>query len=139
MTKVDFYILSDSAPDKRLRTACRVAEKAYTQGLATHIHTDSEDDSRKIDELLWTFHDRSFIPHTLGITQADQREVTIAHGEIPQRCDVLINLAAGVPAFFSRFERVAEIIDQDAATRDTGRERYRFYRDRGYSLTHHSL
>jgi DNA polymerase III subunit chi len=42
-----------------------------------------------------------------------------------------------VPTFFGRFERVAEIIVQDR--RDVGRDRYRFYRDRGYPLFHHEL
>ena len=54
-------------------------------------------------------------------------------------CEVLINLADEVPDFFSRYARVAEIVDADAIRREKGRERFRFYRDRGYQLQTHQL
>jgi DNA polymerase-3 subunit chi len=47
---------------------------------------------------------------------------------------VLVNLAPQVPEFFSRYERVAEVVDANAERRELSRERYRFYRDRGYKL-----
>ena len=53
--------------------------------------------------------------------------------------DVLINLAADVPEFFSRYERVAEVVDANALRREQSRERYRFYRDRGYKLDTHQV
>ena len=53
--------------------------------------------------------------------------------------DLLINLAAEVPTFFSRFERVAEVVDTDAARRNQARERFRFYRDRGYAVETHNM
>ena len=49
----------------------------------------------------------------------------------------LINLASGIPTFFGRFPRVAEVIVE--ANRAAGRERYRFYRDRGFPLFDHRL
>ena len=68
------------------------------------------------------------------------RAVTIGHDWEPEgECEVLINLDSDVPLFFSRFERVAEILDQDPQTRQKGRERYRFYRDRGYDLNTHEI
>ncbi|MES9977893.1 MAG: DNA polymerase III subunit chi, partial [Candidatus Thiodiazotropha sp. 6PLUC5] len=53
--------------------------------------------------------------------------------------DVLINLSQEVPNFFSRFERVAEVIDQEPPVVTAGRERFRFYRDRGYPLKKHDI
>jgi DNA polymerase-3 subunit chi len=41
--------------------------------------------------------------------------------------------------FFSRFERVIEIIGNDAEDSRMGRERFKFYRDRGYELRHIDL
>ena len=55
------------------------------------------------------------------------------------RWDVLINLAPAVPEFFSRYERVAEVVDANAVRREQSRERYRFYRDRGYPLNTHQV
>jgi DNA polymerase-3 subunit chi len=50
---------------------------------------------------------------------------------------VLINLSDEIPRFFGRFDRVAEVIPR--SRRDAGRDRYKFYRDRGYPLFHHEL
>ena len=47
---------------------------------------------------------------------------------------VLINLHAAPPPFFSRFERLAEIVGADEADAAAARERFRFYRERGYEL-----
>jgi len=94
-----------------------------------------------MDRLLWTFRDGSFIPHGLiGKAEAAHTPVLIGHGEdAEEEHDILINLNQQVPDFFSRFERVAEPIDQDAEIRKTGRTRYRFYKDRGYPLETHDI
>ena len=57
----------------------------------------------------------------------------------PGRWEVLINLAEEVPEFFSRYERVAEVVDANEVRRERSRERYRFYRDRGYKLNTHQV
>jgi DNA polymerase-3 subunit chi len=139
MTEIDFYILSDTAPGKRERLACRVAEKACGLGHKVFIHVENGDRARELDELLWTFRDGSFLPHALA---GDDGSVPIVIGHGAEPADppyLLVNLAPEVPAFFTRFERVAEVVSEEPAVRDAGRERFRFYRDRGYSLRTHKL
>ena len=53
--------------------------------------------------------------------------------------DLLINLADEIPMFFSRFQRVVEVVSEDKQSRESGRNRFRFYRDRGYDLRTHQL
>jgi DNA polymerase-3 subunit chi len=53
--------------------------------------------------------------------------------------DVLVNLGDGLPAGFARFERLIEVVGGGQDERDRGRERWRFYRDRGYPLEKHEL
>ena len=53
--------------------------------------------------------------------------------------DVLVNLTLTPPPFFSRFQRLAEIVPADDTPAQAGRERYRFYRERGYELRAHNL
>ncbi len=66
--------------------------------------------------------------------------ILIGHSHTPPAYfDVLINLARETPLFFSRFERLAEIVDEQANNRAAARARYRFYRDRGYPLQHHHI
>lgn len=143
MTRVDFYIVGHQAPEARLKLACRIAEKAVNSDHEVVINTESETDSRRLDELLWTFSQGSFLPHRLlsDDGKADQGEpVTIGCGQEPRagNWDLLINLAPEVPEFFGRFSRVAELVGDEAESRAAGRERFRYYRDRGYELrTHH--
>jgi DNA polymerase-3 subunit chi len=143
VTRVDFYILDHGTPEARLTLACRIAEKAVRTDHEVLINTPSDADSRRLDELLWTFSQGSFLPHRLlsDNAQSDEGEpVWIGSGQEPRdgRWDLLINLAPDVPEFFSRFSRVAELVGADDDSRAVGRERFRYYRDRGYELrTHH--
>jgi len=145
VAKVDFYILRGTGELERQQFACRLAEKAYRLDNRVHIHAMNHESAQKLDDLLWTFRDGGFLPHL----PADQLEsadpegrtpVLLGHGEAPAGCDgLLINLADEVPLFFSRFERVAEIVSGPDQGRSLARERFRFYRDRGYPLDTHRL
>lgn len=141
MTQVDFYVLDERAMGNRFTLACRLSEKIYHQGRRIFIHTESEEESRHMNRLLWTFRQGSFIPH--GMHKACDpltTPVIISHDkESGDEKDVLINLAMEVPGFFSRFDRVAEIIDKEPQVISAGRQRFRFYRDRGYPLNKHDI
>lgn len=141
MTQVDFYILDERASGNRYMLACRLTEKIYHQGRRVFINTPSPDEARHIDRLLWTFRQGSFIPHaTLDRADPSLTPVIIGgSGEAGKENDVLINLAPEVPNFFSRFERVAELIDKEPELKAAGRARFRFYRDRGYPLNTHDI
>src|SRR5688572_11838026 len=67
MSRVDFYVLSADAPDARLRYACRLAERAVEQGCQVYIQTP---DVQRLDDMLWTFSDGSFLPHEVYQGQA---------------------------------------------------------------------
>jgi DNA polymerase-3 subunit chi len=139
VTQVDFYISDSDFGDARLRLACKIADEATDLGKQVFIHSTSGDEARQLDELLWTFSQGSFIPHRIVHGELDHpplEPVLIGVNQTPSpgRWDVLINLAPEVPEFFSRYERVAEVVDANAARREQSRERYRFYRDRGYPL-----
>jgi DNA polymerase-3 subunit chi len=138
MTKVDFYILDAGS---REHTACKLVEKAYSLGHKIYVHTASEEQARHMDELLWTFHDRSFLPHEpYRHGQETAAPIQVGAVDAPDTDgEVLINLAHDVPLFFSRFLRVAEVIGTDETEKHQGRERFRFYRDRGYPLDTHKL
>ena len=142
MTRIDFYVLKDARPNARLGFVCRLVEKIYKQGLEILIHADDERQSALLDDLLWTWRQGSFIPHErLQASKPPATPVMISHDpalEAPSH-QVLINLASEVPMFFSQFERVAEVVDPDEQTRQSARQRYRFYQDRGYPLDSHDI
>ena len=142
MTQIDFYILKSPQGNNRLAFACRLVEKVYKQGYGILIHTEDSRQSEEMDDLLWTWRQGSFIPHEV-LDRSDQitAPIVINHQpdvDIPIN-QVLINLASEVPKFFSHFERVTEIVDHDEKTRQSARQRYRFYQDRGYPLASHDI
>jgi len=94
-----------------------------------------------MDQLLWTFRDQSFIPHEL-LPNADLKTTPVIigwSGDAAEECDVLINLATEIPVFFSRFERLVEIVGKEPAQKQASRDHYRYYQERGYPLTNHKL
>jgi len=137
MTRVDFYILSGK--HNRLGFVSKMAEQIYRQRHKLHIHTTDPSMSGQIDNLLWTYRDISFVPHEQLQDVVPGAPVTISHQQEPPNHEILINLATDVPDFFSRFERVVEIIDTEDSQRRQGRVRYQYYRDRGYELTNHNI
>ncbi len=141
MTKIDFYNLPEDGSDKRLPFSCRLVEKIHALGHRVFVHAASREQAEDIDRMLWTRNQESFVPHALcGSDLADRSPVLIGHdADPPEPCDVLVNLTLEVPVFFSRFQRVAEIVDGDAAARERSRANYRFYKERGYPLDVHRV
>ncbi len=142
MARIDFYILSNAGPQQRQLFACRLAEKAYRLENTVHIHTGTPADAQRIDQLLWTFRDGSFVPHDLVSTVAQDRQspVTIGSGDddIVSR-DLLINLCDHIPAFAEDFPRVAELVSSDDDCKRESRKRYAEYRDKGHTLETHNV
>ena len=140
MTRVDFYILQDSRADAGQLT-CKLTEKAYKQGRQVYINAASDQQLKQLDDLLWTFRDGSFLPHERYKAEAPgEQPILLGHAIEPDGpSDVLVNLANDIPAFFSRFNRVAELVAGDDTQREAARARYRFYKDRGYTLSTYKL
>ena len=142
-TQVDFYLLGAADPRARLTTACRLAEKAYGQGLRVAVRTAGPSETAQIDELMWTFSDRSFLPHAVWPAEpavADHTPVLIASGALPDsHRDVLINLAPEGPADPARFGRICEIVGADEDLKRRARMRWRNYREAGLSPASHDL
>ena len=137
MTKVDFYTGSTD----KLRTACQLSHKAMQNGVRTAISLPDAATSEALDRLLWQFPATAFIPHSLAdAADADRMPVVLNHGsdKFPHH-ELLISLHDECVPYFSRFERVIEIIGNDAEDSRKGRERFKFYRDRGYELRHIDL
>jgi DNA polymerase-3 subunit chi len=137
MTKIDFYTGSTD----KLRTACQLSHKAMQNGVRTVISASDAATGEALDKLLWHYPATAFIPHCFcDAEEAGQMPVVLnrGSGKFPHH-DLLISLHSECVPFFSRFERVIEIISQDAEDSRMGRERYKFYKDRGYELRHIDL
>ena len=139
-TRIDFYILAAKDPASRLHFACRLTEKAYALQHEVYAHAETPEEARQLDDMLWTFRQGSFVPHTL-IDDGDQRApVRIGTPEQAQtEGELLINLTAAAPDFAANFSRVAEIVDNTEAAKKAGRERFRQYRSMGFDPVTHNI
>lgn len=139
MTRIDFYVLQSDRPHEGDIFACRLAEKAYRAGMRVLLAVDDRQRAEQLDGLLWTFREDSFLPH--APQGAEQRAaVEINCGEEPgTHHGLLINLCSEVPGWFSRFERLAEIVVQQPRALERSRSRFSHFRDRGYPLQSHRI
>ncbi|MBI3221604.1 MAG: DNA polymerase III subunit chi [Nitrosomonadales bacterium] len=137
MTKVDFYTGSED----KLRTACQLSHKAMQNGVRTTISLPDATTCDALDKLLWHYPATAFIPHCRSdADDAAKMPVVLSNGSDPfPHHELLISLHHECMPFFSRFERVIEIVGSDAEDSRLGRERYKFYKDRGYELRHFDL
>ena len=137
MTQIDFY----SHADNKLQVACSLSAQALERGLRVMIYTADADATDKLDRLMWCYPAIGFIPHCRATDRlAEETPVIIDHLAEPLLHDqVLFNLHPAFPPFFSRFQRLIEIVGTDEKDSQAGRERFRFYRDRGYEVHHHDL
>lgn len=139
MTRVDFYLLNDSEDGKHI-AVCKLVHKAFRLGHRIFVHTENTDEAERLDQLLWTFAAGSFIPHRLAQDGAADVPVTIGHDQPPAGFeDVLISLTPDVPAFYSRFQRVADVVGNADDEKQRARERFRYYRQQGCEPQTHNL
>ena len=141
--QVDFYPLGATDRRSRLVAACRLAEKAYEQGFKVAVRTASPAETAEVDDLLWTYADGSFVPHTVYPADADTVALTpvlIGSTALPDsHRDVLVNLAPDAPADFSAYARVCDVVGGDDDGKKAGRHRWRVYRDAGCTPEAHPL
>src|SRR5262245_50197237 len=93
MASITFHVLSDAAPDAHLRYACRVAEEAVDHGQRVFVRVQDDAQAQRMDDLLWTFGDRSFLPHEISAAPSHDRVRILIGTTVPQSGDVVINLA----------------------------------------------
>lgn len=144
MTRVDFYLLSCADPQERLQLICKLAEKAMGFGQKVFIHGKNLEELKALDIRLWDFRALSFAAHRLIEPDADaalgsEDPIHLSSGEPAIDRNVLINLDTVVPPFFSRFERTLEVVNRHPDIQRAGRERYLYYKQRGYPLQHHAM
>ena len=136
MTRIDFH--TDVAD--RILYACRLVRKARAAAVDSRVVILLKDkrDLAAMDRALWTFSDQDFLPHALANDALAVNSPVILTDQVDDmpHHDILINLSGALPSPFAKFDRVIEIVAQDEDDIVAGRDRYGYYRQRGYSLTH---
>ncbi len=143
MSRVDFYVLSDPAPEAAWRYACRLIEKAVELDHRIYVQLSSSNEAARLDDMLWTFSDRSFLAHEVwdGVSEPHSL-VKVLLGEQPGPIgyrQLLVNFSGVAPADLDSYVRIAEIVDTDPERKRLSRERFKHYRERGCTLETHNV
>ena len=146
--QIDFYILGEDSHRDINQMVCQLCEKAIVQQMKVLVYTKSIEQAHQLDELLWTFKADSFLSHKNELSEvaadstfpypiiisSDIKDETIA-----VNYHLLINLSNEFPDFFQHFTRIAEMVGKNPDDKIFARKRYRFYRDKGYTLNKFDL
>jgi DNA polymerase-3 subunit chi len=132
VTRIDFYRYAED----KLRFACRLAAKAHSQSKRLVVYSPDRALLGDFDRSLWTFQSTGFVPHCfVEAAIASETPVILATaGDALPHHDVLLNLSDEWPPFFASFERLLEVVGTDEADKEKARERYTFYKKRGYDI-----
>ena len=145
-TRIDFYL---DAPDK-IAVAARIVHKAYAAGQQMVIYAPQASAAEAINRQLWTQPPLSFVPHCraddrlatetpiLIAGNAAQLHAVAAQSGAPHQ-QLLINLDHNTPADFACFARLIEIVSLDEEDRAPARQRFRQYREDGFTIHSHRL
>ncbi|CAM8626705.1 MAG: hypothetical protein RLZZ140_327 [Pseudomonadota bacterium] len=142
MTSIDFHF---NTPN-RLEYACRLARKILNAGQAQPetplaVFCSHRPRLDEFDDLLWSLWPEEFIPHAhIELPEATESPIVLMHDEYKLTSHtLLLNLDDQPPAFFSRFLRLLEVVSTEEDDRKNARERFSFYRDRGYAINNYDL
>ncbi|WP_126446807.1 DNA polymerase III subunit chi [Sulfuricystis multivorans] len=111
------------------------------KGPAMLVYAPAEEDAERLDRLLWTQPALSFVPHCRADSPLAGETPILITGRLdePPVDTCLVNLSNELPATFSRFEYLVEVVSTSDADRVPARSRFKFYRDRGYALENHDI
>ena len=138
MSEIDFYLISDTIPKARLSFACKLLEKAYTKQHQIYVHTPDAATANQLNDMLWTFHDISFVPHQIVDEKTQDTPPPIVIGfsndNPAKHHDILMNLDTNIPIFFKEFDRIIEIVSEDENQKNISRNKYKQYKQNGYEI-----
>lgn len=143
LTTCNFYILSNARENGRFLFCCALIEKLYAHHHKVYVYCQQPHEAAQFNELLWTFKEESFIPHSLvGEHTIEDSPIQIGlQAPSPEFHDVLILLTAipKVPDFYQQFSRIVEIVDPEPSTKEILRDHYQFYRSQQVEIKTHQV
>jgi len=134
-TRIDFH---SNVADK-LNYACRLIRKARAAQCKVVVFHPDKQELQKIDAALWTLEDIGFLPHVMANDPlANVTPIILSLDKLDHspHFELLLNLSSTTPENFELFARMIEIVSSEPEDTAMGRERYRYYHQQAYSLSH---
>ncbi len=131
MAEIRFYTLGETGGPPRLKQVCALIEQAFRNGEHVLVWLDDTAALAQFDNLLWTFGDRSFVPHEPLAADPAASEAPVqlyAGAELPATAPghftTLVMLREQASEAALQFGTVIEVVDADPAIRAAGRARF---------------
>ncbi len=134
MTRVIFY---SNVRDKQAALIILVRKALAKRHLVT-LFAESAQAAQAYSDVLWQQDSTSFLPNVLASHDLANETPVVIDWQDEQLCqdDILVNLTQRQLTVFSRFKQLVELVGIDEQDKALARERFKFYRDRGYEIKH---
>jgi DNA polymerase III subunit chi len=134
MTRVIFYSNLTNKQDALLT----LVQQALIKKHSVTVMVENEQQAKAYENALWQKNKVSFLPNVLASDLLADKTPIVLDWQENQLCqdDILINLSSKQLTAFSRFRQLIELVSIEESDKVLARQRYKFYRDRGYEMKH---
>ncbi|MBW0454494.1 MAG: DNA polymerase III subunit chi [Candidatus Kinetoplastibacterium crithidii] len=126
----------------KLLATCHIIKGIYMTS-SIIIYCEEKTTAHKIDKLLWSFDETSFIPHSISdsynknntriiITTKDLFELKYIDKTNKNYLSYIVNLSNNYPQHYDQFDHLIEIVSEDENDRARARLKWKFYKQNGH-------
>ena len=140
MKQADFYILSSSDAEGKYQFLGKLLTRILSGGHRIFLVCDEQFAAETLANSLWQFSECSFLANSTP-DQSLIAPITIGWdlSHQPEHLDVIVNYSQSIPPSAADFERVVELVSADADSLTRSRERYKSYKEQGFTIKHNDM
>lgn len=134
MTRITFY---SNLADKS-QMLIHLIQQALNKRRQVTVLAETQQQAQILSDVLWQSARTTFLPNVL-IEDALAIKTPVIIDSLHQTFyhdDILINFSSRQPTAYSRFRHLIELVSLDEDEKTLARQRFKFYRDRGYDIKH---
>jgi DNA polymerase-3 subunit chi len=136
VTEIRFYHLTRTPLERALPA---LLERALAAGMRSVVIAGSEERVEALNQLLWTYEERSFLPHGSKRDGRPERQPVwlTTEDENPNGATCLVLTDGAVSNRVGEYQRCLDLFDgQDPAAVDAARARWKAWKDAGHALSY---
>ena len=136
MTEIGFYHLTRTPLERALPA---LLEKALAAGMRAVVMAGSEERIEALNQLLWSYEERSFLPHGSKRDGRPERQPVwlTTEDENPNGADCLVLTDGAVATRVGAFRRCLDLFDgQDPDAVEAARLRWKDWKAAGHELSY---
>ena len=136
MTEIRFYHLTRTPLERALPA---LLERALAAGMRSVVIAGSEERVEALNQLLWTYEERSFLPHGSKRDGRPERQPVwlTTEDENPNGATCLVLTDGAVSNRVGDYQRCLDLFDgQDPAAVEAARARWKAWKEAGHQLSY---